>query len=211
MPAATPDLYALRPGERLVACGTTGSGKSTLAKRYLERSPYHWIIFNPKGTRAFDRLPGTHTLDNKITIVNVEAAIKKYKYVNLKFSSGWTWEYQDALLRNICEKFTNIGVLIDELYYIHASNGFAGSGLVGLLSRGRELHQTFIGLTQRPRFVSKFIFSESDYLIEFFLKLPEDRKTLFQQTGEDIALVKQAGHNFLFFDLVRDRVIAYRN
>src|SRR5512142_3215580 len=106
---ATSKLYQLKPGQRLVACGQTGSGKSTLARRYLIASPYHWVIFNPKGTTAFDRLENQRTIEHRMTAPVVEAAVKKYKYVNLKFTSGWTWEYQDAMLRQLCDRFTNIG------------------------------------------------------------------------------------------------------
>jgi hypothetical protein len=202
--------YRLAPGKRLLICGKNGSGKSTFAYKYLDRSPYHWVLFNPKGTQAFSGLSDQKVLDHKITGALVEQAVRKYKYVNIKFPNGWSWEFQDALLRHLCEQFTNIGFLIDELYYIHASNGHAGTGLVGLLSRGRELRQTFIGLAQRPKFISKFIFSEMSYVAEFELQIAADRKIIYDEIGLPEALIRQRNYDFAFFDLETDRVTQYR-
>lgn len=202
--------YRLQPGRRLIVCGKTGSGKTTFAVKYLMRSPYHWVIFNPKGTTIYNQLPDLHSIDNKITVAAVQAAIRKHRFINVKFTSTWNWRYQDLLLQAIHEEFTNIGFMIDELGKLHASNGHIGDGLNGLLTRGRELKQTFIGLVQFPRYIDRAVFSEADYLTEFELQLPKDRRVIYEFTGNDTALVQQRGHNFAFFDLASGRATQYR-
>lgn len=201
-------LFVLPPGKRLVICGQTGSGKSTLGRRYLERSNYHWVIFNPKGTKIYNRLVDRETL-TRITEDKVFKSIRKRKYTVLNFPSQWTADFQDGLLLSICQEFENIGVLIDELYMIH-KNGRSGPGLDGLITRGRELNQSFIGCTQRPMFVSNFIFSESEYLAEFQLNIKDDRIKIYRNTGVEATLERQSGHDFLFFDVAEDRAILYR-
>lgn len=204
-------LFKLRAGQRLTVCGKTGTGKSTFARRYLDTDrTHHWVIFNPKGTRAYDRLEGATVMEAKLSPERVIAAIRKYRVVNLKFPSGWSWQYQDAMLAHLIEAFTNIGFLIDELYYMHATNGHAGPGLTGLLSRGRELRQTFIGCCQRPYFVSKSVFTEADYVAEFALQTDDDRKMIYRQIGDRRALQKMRGHDFIFFDLAADKSVEYR-
>ena len=101
--------------------------------------------------------------------------------------------------------FTSVGLCADELYTLH-QNGRAGDGLTGWLTRGRELKQSFLGLTQRPAWVSKFILSESDYIGEMSLTLEADRKTMRDIIGSPEALVKLPPREWLWYDMSADRL-----
>lgn len=200
-------LFELPAGKRIAICGSTGSGKSTLALRYLKSTSYHWLIFNPKASRIFDSL-GPAKFD-RIEERRVWNSLERNKFTSLHFPPQWRAQMQDEFLLRTLERYTDIGICIDELYHIH-NNGSAGPGVTGLLTRGRELRQSFLGLTQRPVFVSKFVFSEADIIVEMKLRFEDDRKRIEEFTGSEAALRKMSGHDFLYFDLDSDKTTWYR-
>jgi hypothetical protein len=72
-------------------------------------------------------------------------------------------ENLDDFIMSLHNGWRNVGLVCDELYTVHKGNGVAGPGLIGWLTRGRELKQSFLGLTQRPVFISKFCFPASSF------------------------------------------------
>lgn len=198
----------INPGKRCVAAGRTGSGKSTLAKWLLQVSPGHWVILNPKNTRAYDSLPDSVDIDG-IDISKIKKAIEDHRFVVVTPKSNQlSPEVLDLFINWIHSEYTNIGLCIDELYAVH-KNGVAGEGLVGLLTRGRELKQSFFGLTQRPAWLSKFLFSEADYIIGMSLNLESDRKRMYEFTGRRSFLEKIPEHEWLWYDVAKDHMRAF--
>lgn len=106
------------------------------------------------------------------------------------------------------ESFENVGFCIDELYTLH-TGGRAGEGLTGVLTRGREMKQSFLGLTQRPAWVSRFCFSESDYVIGMDLALKEDRKRMVDITGNIHFSERLEARKWLFYDVGKDDIKKY--
>lgn len=206
--AQDPDLFHFPAGWRITVAGRTGSGKSWLARKLLRASSYHWLIFNPKLTHAYDPL-GPEVL-TKITTSRLDRSLRKYKYTSLNFGLGWDHSAQDELLCWIIEKYENIGICIDELLTLH-NQGRAGPGLRGLLTRGRELQQSGLLLCQRPKWVDVYCFSEADAVIEFQLTRSEDRKAIYEGTGYAAALERERGHDFLYLPVAGDRAIRYKS
>lgn len=202
------NLPIVAPGKRLIVSGMTGSGKSTLVCWLLNRSRQHWIIFNPKWTDAYTNLPDSNTLkgfDDK----KFMASVKKYKYTIINFTADEsTPQFMDDVLDFIHHSFENVGVCLDELYTVH-SNGQAGRGLISLLTRGRELKQTFIGATQRPKWISRFCYSEADYVSTMQLNLREDLKTLRDNTGSDYFLEKLGERRWFWYNVAKDDMKKY--
>jgi energy-coupling factor transporter ATP-binding protein EcfA2 len=198
----------INPGKRAVLAGRTGSGKSTLAKWLMLQSGGHWIIINPKWTAAFDDLPNA----NKIIGIKLKD-ISKSVFSNGKYSftiinpkaDETTPDTLDLLVMWLHQNFTHVGVYVDELYSIH-TNGRAGAGLVGLLTRGRELGQTFLGATQRPAFVSNFVFSEAEYICGMSLNLKKDRERMVEYTGSPHFAGKLPAFEWLWYDVNADTV-----
>ena len=131
-------------------------------------------------------------LENRFTVINPTSAQADA-------------ETMDAFVLWLHQSYTHIGLCVDELYTLH-SNGRAGEGLIGWLTRGRELKQSFLGLTQRPAWVSKFLLSESDYLGEMSLTLEADRKVMRDIIGSPEALVKLPPYVWLWYDMSADQL-----
>jgi hypothetical protein len=202
-------LPVIKPGQRCVISGRTGMGKSTLGCWFLNTSAQHWIILNPKHTAAYADLPNSKIL-TKFDPNSVSKSILEYRYTIINFEGEQAeWDYMDEVLQFVHSGFENIGVCVDELYTLHSPGGRAGAGLVGLLTRGRELKQSFLGLTQRPAFVSRFVFSESDYIVAMDLILKDDRKRLYENTGNEHFMGRLEPRRWLFYDVTRDLVAKF--
>lgn len=196
-------------GQRFVVAGRTGSGKSTLACWMLKRSPQTWIILNPKHTEAFKHLPEVVTL-KKWDEKQLRKELQRTKYVSLNFSGDQaTADYMDGIISWAHDSFSDIGVCADELYTIHSGSGKAGPGLTAWLTRGRERKQSFVGLTQRPVWVSRFCFSEADCISAMDLTMEADRNTLYEHTGQEDFLDRVLDHRWLCYDVAGDRLVKY--
>lgn len=197
------NLPSIKPGERAILAGRSGSGKSTLACWMLCNSPGHWFILNPKWTKAYDKLPDSIVVKG-MDVSKLEREIGRHRFVviNPKQSEA-TPDNMDAFVQWVHDSFTKVGVCVDELYTLH-KNGQAGDGLISYLTRGRELGQSFFGQTQRPAWVSQFLFSESSYIGEMSLNLLKDRKRMEEFIGRPEALEKLQPHWWLWYDTNRD-------
>lgn len=199
---------AINPGKRAIVAGRTGSGKSTFAKWLLRVSPGYWVIINPKNTRAFDDLPDVNNVDG-INIAKIRDSIEEHRFTIITPKANeLDPETLDLLINWLITDYTNIGICIDELYAVH-KNGKAGAGLIGLLTRGRELKQSFLGLTQRPAWLSKFLFSEADYIVGMSLNLEDDRKRMYEFTSDGHFLEKQPEMHWLWYDVGADKVRSF--
>lgn len=178
-------LPILEPGTRTIVAGRTGSGKTSLARFLMQtRNRQHWVIFNPKHTAGYKSLPGAKVL-NGWNAKKFDKSLSENRFTIINFDKNeLSAEYQDAVLSYIHESYDDIGIAIDELYYLH-NNMEAGEGLVGVLTRGRERKQTFLGLVQRPKRISLFSFSEADFIVSMALNLEGDRKRMVEATGDE--------------------------
>lgn len=184
-------LPQVNPGQRAIIAGRTGSGKSTLVNFLTKRSPGQWVVLNPKHTKAYSALPGAVTMHG-FDLKKLEKLLLKdgVRYVIINPQSHQAnMETMDLFIEYMHEHYENVGIVCDELYTLH-KNGIPGDGLIGWLTRGRELKQSFIGLTQRPAWISKFLISEADYVCSMSLVLEDDRKTMYKSTGQ-IEMLKQ--------------------
>jgi ATPase subunit of ABC transporter with duplicated ATPase domains len=200
-------LPSIEPGQRAIVSGRTGSGKSTLARWLLNRSDQHWVVFNPKHTAAYRKLDDA-IIFKKFDAKAILSAIKRYKFVVLNFSGDEaSADVMDAVLLWLHENLRNVGVCCDELYTMHSSAGRAGDGLIGWLTRGRELKQSFLGLTQRPAWISRFLFSEADFIASMDLVLADDRKRLVSETGNENFNRRLHGHRWLWYTVSQDQIM----
>lgn len=202
-------LPLIEPGKRAIVAGKTGTGKSTLAVWLLDRSPQSWIILNPKHTAAYRNLPDS-IIFNRFDGKKIRSKLRHYKYVSLNFKNEEAdSEFLDAIISWIHNDVKNVGLCCDELYTLHSASGRAGDGLIGWLTRGRELKQSFLGLTQRPAWISRFCFSESDFVGCMRLMREDDRKRMVQETGRPEFGQDLRGHQWLWYNDAADDIILY--
>lgn len=198
----------INPGKRAVAAGRTGAGKSSLANWLLKGSPGHWVILNPKWTKAFDKLPGAIVIEG-LNLPKITKSIEENRFTIVNPNPDQQSPVLlDLFIQWLHEKYTDLGLCLDESYAVH-TNGKAGPGLIGWLTRGREMRQSFLGLTQRPAWLSKFLFSESDYIISMSLTMEEDRKRMFEFTGRAAYLNKLPPYDWLWYDVAQDELRAF--
>jgi len=202
-------LPQIERGKRAILAGRTGSGKTTVANWLINRSNYHWIIINPKWTSGYKELRDSKVIEG-IDFKKIDKAILDYQFVIIN-PKGFenTPEILDNLVDYIHGTYENVGVLIDELYSLH-KNGRAGAGMVGLLTRGRELGQSFLGLTQRPSWLSAFVFSESDYIGALSLTMKKDKLKMFENSGEErFTQIDLDAREWLWYDVGKDKLTKY--
>lgn len=198
----------IQPGKRAVIAGQTGSGKTTLACWLLRRSPLHWLILNPKHTAGYRSLPNSQVI-NGFNLKAISKSLEKNRYTIVNPGLGETTpETLDLLVEWLHSNYENVGLCCDELYTMH-DGGRAGNGLIGWLTRGRELGQSFIGLTQRPAWISLFCFSESDYLAEMKLNIKKDRQRFFEFTGDKKSLLRLPPREWLWYVSEADSLVRY--
>lgn len=203
-------LPSVGQGQRLIVSGRCGSGKSTLANWLAWRSPGKWIIINPKFTAAYDSLPDCELIDSLDFDSLIDALENPdVRFINLRpglYES--TAEALDEFILDLHLNYKNVGILCDELYTLHI-RGQAGPGLTAWLTRGRELGQSFIGLTQRPAWVSRFVFSEADFICALDLTLKDDRKRIFEMTGQEGMEERIAPKYWKWYDVNNDEMTTY--
>jgi hypothetical protein len=156
--------------DRLAVIGRTGSGKTQAAAWHLsgknfDRQP--WVIVNTKGDPLLNeigRIRGVHNIGIGDTPGD------KGLYIVSPLPNER--DQLDAFFFRIWEK-QNTGVYIDEGYMIEKTDG-----LNALLTQGRSRDIPMIVLSQRPAWISKFVFSEADYIQLFHLQHEDDRKNV---------------------------------
>jgi DNA helicase HerA-like ATPase len=159
--------------QRITIIGSTGSGKTragfwNLAYRSYDKMP--WIVFDFKGEELFSRLedmglateiliknnppkkPGVYIIRPLLRTEEDRAAINDYLWKIWK--NGKT------------------GIFIDEGYMLARSLAYRQ-----IQTQGRSLKIPTITLSQRPKWMDIFVFSEADFIQVFRLNFPEDRKT----------------------------------
>lgn len=173
----------LNPGTRTTIAGKTGCGKTTLAVALLAQSRQCWLMIDAKHDAAIASLSPVRVDDGDLDKIS-RAWSRGAQFVAVTLPPGSEPDDYDALILSAYERFSDFGLFVDELYLIHR-NGRAGPGLEATLTRGRSTRNTYLGLTQRPCWVSLFCFSEAETIIGMQLSTKADRKRIFEITGAE--------------------------
>lgn len=178
--------------QRIAIVGRTGSGKTQaavwhLSRQNIERMP--WVVLNWKGDPLIDAIPRAHHMDG------LEVPRKPGVYVAHPLPN------QDAKMDAYLWKLwarERVGVYVDEGYMIGDSPAFNA-----LLTQGRSKRIPLIVLSQRPVWMSRFVFSEADFYQVFHLNDIRDRKTISSFVPADLSERLPDYHSH-FYDVGRN-------
>lgn len=185
---------------RLAVIGRTGSGKTQAGLWHLSTKDFKsfpWIIFDTKGDdmiRDISKMPGTQKLRFNDQIPKTGLSIIRPLPHEMKSDAC-----EDFLWR--IHKRGRCGIFADEGYMFHKYS----DALNALYTQGRSLKIPMITLSQKPKYLSQFTFSESDFFQVFDLNDRNDRKRINEFMPADLERPLPAFHS-LWYD-VGDRSI----
>jgi len=155
--------------DRLAVMGHTGSGKTYFAAFVLSHMPFHrmpYVIIDYKYDDLLNSVPYVNEIGYNDT--------PKHPGLYIIHPRPDEDDHVEKFLWKIWER-GRTGVYIDESYMIPDSGAYRS-----LLTQGRSKHIPMINLTQRPRDISRFVFTESDYYSVFHLQDKLDRKRVME-------------------------------
>lgn len=163
-----------RYDKRTAILGSTGSGKTQFAVWLLSSRDFNkrpWIIFDFKGDELIEEIGPIE--------INVYGPPprKPGLYVVRPIPERDDKAVEQFLWK--CWAQENLGIYVDEGYMLGARN----PALNACLTQGRSKRIEMMILSQRPVWMSKFVFSEANYFAVMNLTLLDDRKYVGTYTG----------------------------
>lgn len=217
MSKANGELF-LKKGERGCYIGKSGSGKTSGAVWQLRNTTLAPIVvFNTKGEpEPFEVLPREYPTIEAGTEITAREELDTIKslgeFKSLKHDE--LAEYTiveptadelydpigalDAYLITVYERLAPCLVYIDEAYAFHKGTSF-GPGLNQLLTRGRSRGITTLLGVQRPAFVNRAVFTESNRFFIYRLMDERDRATVANFVPGFDELAPPDQHHFYFY------------
>ncbi len=153
--------------QHIAVIGRNGSGKTVAALWHLSLQNINtqpWIILDYKLDENIDRIPGLRHLDGYKEIPRKPGIYAMHPRPGEK-------EEIDEYLWKVWER-ERTGIYIDEGYMVD------GPAFEACLTQGRSKRIPMIVLSQRPSWISRFVFSESRFYQVFSLSDMRDRKTV---------------------------------
>lgn len=165
--AKIPTMRLPNTTQRTVVIGRTGSGKTTLGFWLLTLAPFDrqpYVIIDYKGD---DLLNSTdRIIDIGMNEIPKQPGLYRISPIP---------ETDDEAVENWLHKVwlrENVGLYADEGYLLPNK----GNAFNRCLTQGRSKHIPVICLTQRPSWISRFVFSEADFIACMQLNEKNDRK-----------------------------------
>lgn len=192
MPA--PNGFRL-PGarDRLAIMGRTGSGKTHFGTWALSQQNWPsvpWSIIDYKRDRLIGSLP--------VEEIAVTARAPRHPGLYVLHPRPDEEEQVEAYLWRLWERGKG-GLWVDEAHILPDRGG-----LQAVLTQGRSKGIPAIVVTQRPVWVSRFTFSEADFISAFHLNDKRDRATVQTFVPVDMSRPLPEHHSW-YYDVARDR------
>ena len=163
------------PTHRIAIVGRTGSGKTQAALWHLSHANFTeqpWIILDYKGDDLIASIDRSEEID--IGTVPTEPGIYIISVLPGEEEDLSNWFYQAWVQENI-------GILVDEGYMIDRNDRWFNA----CLTQGRSKRIPMIILSQRPVWLSRFVFSEADFFQVFDLTHVKDMDKVREYIRDD--------------------------
>lgn len=183
--------------QRLTVVGATGSGKTHAALWHLSRRNYDakpWIIYDFKNDELIN------SIDNLQELGFNDPLPKQAGLYVVHPSPADTDEVEQQMWRIWSQE--NIGVYIDEGYMVGTNN----RGFRALLTQGRSKRIPMITLSQRPVWLDRFVFSESEFYQIFRLQHRGDVANVEQFVPYDLSERLPEYHSY-YYDVPQNTLI----
>jgi hypothetical protein len=181
------------PQNRIAVVGSTGTGKTVAGLWHLSNAD---ILLRPWVILDFKRDPHIAKLAaQELTLTQTPKRPGLYVYRPIPERDD---DAVRALLWRIWER-ENIGLFTDEGYML----GNRNPALNALLTQGRTKNIQMITLSQRPVWMSRFVFSESDFFQVFRLNDRRDYENIQAMCGLDITRRLPSYHSH-YYDVGQD-------
>lgn len=154
--------------QRLSIVGATGSGKTIAALWHLSMRNFDsmpWVIYDYKWDESINEIDGAIPLD-------LNAPLPTNPGIYIVHPRPDEYDSVEAHMWKIWER-TNIGIYIDEGYMVSDGNR-VNKGFRAILTQGRSKRIPLIVLSQRPVWMDRFVFSESEFFQIFRLQHRKD-------------------------------------
>lgn len=192
--------------QRSFVTGRTGTGKTQAGVWQLSTKNYNsfpWVIYDTKGDALLQqiaRLPGAKNIRFSDNIG------KHGLYFLHPLPHEMKSDANEAFLWRLWKR-GNVGVFIDEGYMFDKYS----DALIALYTQGRSKHIPMITLSQKPRYLTQFTFSEADFFQVFQLNDINDRKRISEFTSIDLDQMGQRlpEYHSLWYDVGQDRLVTF--
>jgi hypothetical protein len=191
-----------KTSEHISIVGSTGSGKTVAAAWHLSHANFDvmpWVVLNYKGDELIEQLNTTLIDYSDIPPVGKKWSPGIYELQPLPGEE----DSVDEFLQHVWER-GNCGVWVDEGYMLKGSK-WANA----LLTQGRSKRNPLITLSQRPVWLSRFVFSESSFFQVFRLTDKRDRETV-QSFMPERAMHKLPEFYSWYFDVKKNKLAALK-
>lgn len=186
--------------QRLAIIGRTGTGKTQAAVWHLSRRNFNrmpWIVFDFKGDELINSI-------NRAVHLSLSDPLPTKPGIYIVHPRPDQDEELEKYLWKIWER-ENIGVYVDEGYMMNRSGAFNT-----LLTQGRSKRIPMIVLSQRPVWLSVFVWSESDFFQIFHLSIASDAAKVREYTPIDLRSQKLEEFQSFYYDVKRDTVFKFQ-
>lgn len=192
-----PDFRLPTITERTAVIGRTGSGKTQMSAWLLSHAPFDrqpFVVIDYKG----DDLLGSIDRIREISLKEVPKHPGLYTVRPLPSEENeveeWLWKIW---------KREKIGLYADEGYNIPDKGAFQA-----ILTQGRSKKLPVICCTQRPAWISRFVFSEADHFAVFHLNHREDQLKVQAFTPRDRMDLRNRlpDYHAYWYDVKKDNV-----
>lgn len=190
------------PGDtdRLTIVGATGSGKTIaglyhLSRRNIDQKP--WIVYDYKYDATINAIEGAQH-------VSLNSKLPERPGLYIVHPSPSDDVLVDAHMMQIWAR-EDMGVYVDEGYMV----GNKSPAFRALLTQGRSKHIPMIINSQRPVYMDRFVFTESQFIQVFRLQHDDDIASAQKFIPYDLSERLPRFHSY-YYDVIENKVITLR-
>src|ERR1700734_1434544 len=196
--ATSPPIRLPGPTHRVAIVGRTGSGKTVAAVFHLSNADFDvrpWVIIDYKNDDLINGIEKAELIDYKVLPSRPGIYILKVLPGEEDLLSDWfrrVWEHE------------GIGIYVDEGYMVAQRDQWFNA----CLTQGRSKHIPMIILSQRPVWMSRFVFSEADFMQVFDLTHSQDMAKVREYVKGDTSKELPEFHSY-YYDVGKKRLVTF--